>query len=118
MNWNLLLLKLLTKKIWNNINDILTSISITQTNYFRKSGKSKNLFSYLETLILASWVIMSIWDQWIFRLFCSHSCLPLIIQPTRITSHSNALIGNIDSNVIDAGIISENRTTTISDHWS
>ena len=42
--------------------------------------------------------------------------IPLILQPTRITSHSNTLIENIFSNVIDPDIISGNLTATISDH--
>ena len=40
----------------------------------------------------------------------------LILQPTRITSHSNNLTDNIFSNVIDPDIISGNLTATISDH--
>ena len=35
----------------------------------------------------------------------SNSFIPLILQPTRITSHSNSLIDNIFSNVIDPDII-------------
>ena len=46
----------------------------------------------------------------------STSFIPLILQPTRITSHSNTLIDNIFSNVIDPDIISGNLTATISDH--
>ena len=46
----------------------------------------------------------------------SNSFMPLILQPTRITSHSNTLIDNIFSNVIDPDIISSNLTATISDH--
>ena len=46
----------------------------------------------------------------------SNSFIPLILQPTRITSHSNTLINNIFSNVIDPDIISGNLTATISDH--
>ena len=46
----------------------------------------------------------------------SNSSMPLILQPTRITSHSNTLIDNIFSNVIDPNIISDNLTVTISDH--
>ena len=46
----------------------------------------------------------------------SNSFIPLILQPTRITSHSNILIDNIFSNVIDPNIISGNLTATISDH--
>ena len=46
----------------------------------------------------------------------SNSLIPLILLPTRITSHSNTLIDNIFSNVIDPDIISGNLTATISDH--
>ena len=42
--------------------------------------------------------------------------IPLILQPTRITSHSNTLIDNIFSNVIEPDIISGNLTANISDH--
>ena len=46
----------------------------------------------------------------------SNSFIDLILQPTRMTSHSNALMDNIFSNVIDPDIISGNLTTSISDH--
>ena len=46
----------------------------------------------------------------------SNSFILLILQPNRITSHSNTLIDNIFSNAIDPGIISGNLTATISDH--
>ena len=46
----------------------------------------------------------------------SDSFIPLLLQPTRITSHSNTLIDNIFSNVIDPNIISGNLTAAISDH--
>ena len=46
----------------------------------------------------------------------SNSFVPLILQPTRITSHSNTLIDNIFSNNIDPDIISGNLTATISEH--
>ena len=45
-----------------------------------------------------------------------NSFIPLILQPTRITSHSNTLIDNAFSNVIDPDIISGNFTATIPDH--
>ena len=44
------------------------------------------------------------------------NAIPLILPPTRINSHSNTLIDNIFSNVIDLDIISGNLTATISDH--
>ena len=46
----------------------------------------------------------------------SDSFIPLILQPTIITSNSNTLIDNIFSNVINRDIISGNLTPTISDH--
>ena len=46
----------------------------------------------------------------------SNSFIPLILQPTRITNHSNTLIDHIFSNAVDADIISGNLTATISDH--
>ena len=46
----------------------------------------------------------------------SNSFILLILQPTRITSHSNTLIDNIFSNVIDPDITSGNLTATIYDH--
>ena len=46
----------------------------------------------------------------------SNSFIRLILQPTRITSHSNTFIDNIFSNVIELDIISGNLTATISDH--
>ena len=46
----------------------------------------------------------------------SISFIPLILQPTRITSHSNTVIDTIISNVLDPDIISDNLTATISDH--
>ena len=39
-----------------------------------------------------------------------------IVQPTRITSHSNTLIDNIFSNYISEDIVSANLRATISDH--
>ena len=45
-----------------------------------------------------------------------NSFIPLVLQPTRITNHSNTLIDNIFSNVIDPDIISGNLAATISDH--
>ena len=42
--------------------------------------------------------------------------IPLILQPTRINTHSNTLIDNIFPNIIDPEIISGNLTVTISDH--
>ena len=46
----------------------------------------------------------------------SNSFIPLILQPIRVTGHSNTLIDNILSDVFDPEIISDNLTATISDH--
>ena len=46
----------------------------------------------------------------------SNSFITLILQPARITSHSNTLIEHVFSNVIDPDIISGDLTGTISDH--
>ena len=46
----------------------------------------------------------------------SNSFIPINLQPTRITSHSNTLLDNIFSNIIDPDTISGNSTATISHH--
>ena len=46
----------------------------------------------------------------------SNSVIPYILQPTRITDHSETLIDNIFSNVITVDAISDNLTATISEH--
>ena len=46
----------------------------------------------------------------------SNSFILLVLQPTRITSHSNTFIDNIFLNVIDLDIILGKQTATISDH--
>ena len=58
---------------------------------------------------------MSIIKQ-ILDSLASNSFIPLILQPTRTASHSNALMDNIFSNDIDPDITSGNLTATISDH--
>ena len=45
----------------------------------------------------------------------SNSFIPLILQPTKITSHPNTPIDDIFSNVFDPDIIPGNLTATISD---
>ena len=45
-----------------------------------------------------------------------NSFISLMLQPTEITSHSNTLINNMFSIVIDPEIMSGNLTATISDH--
>ena len=45
-----------------------------------------------------------------------NSFIPLILQPTRITNHSNTLIDNTFSNAIEPDIILGNLTAPISEH--
>ena len=45
----------------------------------------------------------------------SNSIIPYIVQPTRLTSHSKTLIGNIFSNILSSEKIPGN-LTAISDH--
>ena len=44
--------------------------------------------------------------------------LPYISTPTHVTTHSKMLIDNIFSNNTEDGLISENITTTITDHYA
>ena len=69
INWNLVLLKLSTRKnqilLWKSITDIrlwilLPLIAIFLTIYLRISLKNKNLFFDLEALMLTSWIRMNI----------------------------------------------------------
>ena len=122
MNWNLLLLKLLTREneifIYrhpsmgltdfncNYLNKLLENIFKEQKSIFLLGDFNFNLFNYNEH---------NQTNEFLDSL-ASISFIPLILQPTRITSHSNTLIGNIFSNVIDPDIISGNLTAIISDH--
>ena len=94
MNWNLLLLKLSSPKKSNIIVGVIYRDPSTDLTDFN--------CNYL--------------NQLLENIIASNSFIPLILQPTRITSHSNTLIDNIFSNVIDPDIISGNLTATISDH--
>ena len=90
----------------NYLNKLLENISKEQKSIFLLGDFNVNLLNYNEhnqtNELLDS--------------LASNSFIPLILQPTRITSHSNTLIDNIFSNVIDPDIISGNFTVTISGH--
>ena len=90
----------------NYLNKLLENISKEQKSIFPLEDFNVNLWNYNEynqtNEVLDSLV--------------SNSFIPLILQPTRITNHSNTLIDKIFSNVIDPDIISGNLTATISDH--
>ena len=47
----------------------------------------------------------------------THSFLPYILQPSRVTGHSATLMDNIFSNVTDIESVSGNLTSLISDHF-
>ena len=90
----------------NYLNKLLENISWEQKSIFLLGNFNVNLLNYNEhnptNELLDS--------------LASSSFIPLILQPIRITSHSNTLIDNIFSNIIDSDIISGNLTATISDH--
>ena len=90
----------------NYFNKLLENISKEQKSIFILGDFNVNLLNYNEH---------NQTNEFLDSL-AANSFIPLILQPTRITSHSNTLIDNIFSNVIDPDIISGNLTATISDH--
>ena len=90
----------------NYLKKFLQNISKKQKSIFLLGDFNVNLLNYNEHNQTNTFL-----DS-----LASNSFIPLILQPTRITSHSNALIDNIFSNNIDPDIISGNLTATISDH--
>ena len=90
----------------NYLNKLLANISKEQKSMFLLGDFNVNLLNYNEHNQTNEFL-----DS-----VASNSFIPLILQPTRITSHSNTLIDNIFSNVIEPDIISGNLTATISDH--
>ena len=96
----------LTDFYCNYLNKLLENISLEQKSVFLLGDFNVNLLNYNEHNQTNEFL-----DTTASNLF-----IPLILQPIRITSHSNTLIDNIFSNVIDPDIISGNLTATISDH--
>ena len=90
----------------NYLNKLLENISKEQKFIFLLGDFNVNLLNYNEH---------NQTNEFLDSL-ASNSFIPLILRPTRITSHSTTLIDNIFSNVIDPDIISGNLTSTISDH--
>ena len=88
------------------LNKLLENISKEQKSVFLLGHFNVNLLNYNELNQTNEFL-----DSLTFNSF-----IPLILQPTRITSHSNTLIDNIFSNVIDPDTISGNLTATISDY--
>ena len=92
----------------NYLNKLLENISNKQKTIFLLGDFNVNLLNYNEHNQTNEFL-----DS-----VASNSFIPLILQPTRITSHSNTLIDHIFSNVIEPDITSGNLTVTISDHLS
>ena len=92
----------------NYLNKLLENISKEQKSIFLLGDFNVNLLNYNEH---------NQTNEFLDSLV-SNSFIPLILQPTRTTSHSNTLIDNIFSNVFDREIISVNLNSTISDHLS
>ena len=90
----------------NYLNKLFENISKEQKSIFILGDFNVNLLNYNEH---------NQTDEFLDSL-AYNSFIPLILQPTRITSHYNTLINNIFSNIIDPDIISGNLTATISDH--
>ena len=90
----------------NYLNKLLENISKEQKSIFLLGDFNVNLLNYNEHNQTNEFL-----DSLAFTSF-----IPLVLQPTRITSHSNTLIDTIFSNVIDPDILLGNLTATISDH--
>ena len=87
----------------NYLNQLLQNISKERKFVFLLGDFNVNLLNYNEH---------NQTNEFLDSL-ASNLYIPLILQQTRITSHSNTLIDNIFSNAIDPDIISSNLTTTI-----
>ena len=90
----------------NYLNKLLENISKEQKSIFLLGDFNVDLLNYNEHIQTNKFL-----DSLAFNSF-----IPLVLQPTRITSHSNTLIDNVFSNVIDPDIMSGNLTAPISDH--
>ena len=90
----------------NFLNKLLENTSIEQNSLLLLGDLNVNLLNYNEHNQTNGFL-----DS-----LASNSFILLILQPARITGHSNTLLDNIFSNVIDPDITSSNLTVTISDH--
>ena len=93
----------------NYLNKLLENISKEQKSIFLLGDFNVNLLNYNEH---------NQTNDFLDSLASSNSFIPLILQPIRITSHSNTLKDNIFSSAINKDIILSNLTVTISDHMS
>ena len=90
----------------NFLNKLLENISKEQKSIFLLGDFHVNVLNYNEH---------NQTNEFLDSL-ASNTFIPLILQPTRTTSHCNTHCNNIFSYVIDPRIISGNLTATISDH--
>ena len=90
----------------NYLNKLLENISKEQKSFFLLGVFNVNFLNYHEH---------NQTNEFLGSL-ASNSFVLLILQPTRITSHSDTLIDDIYSSVIDPDIISSNLTATILDY--
>ena len=90
----------------NYLNKLLENISKEQKSIFLLGDFNVNLLNYNEHNQTNGFL-----DS-----LAANSFIPLILQPTRITSHSNTPIDNIFLNVTDPDILLRNLTATISDN--
>ena len=90
----------------NYLNKLLENISKEQKSFFLLGVFNVNFLNYNEH---------NQTNEFLGSL-ASNSFVLLILQPTRITSHSDTLIDDIYSSVIDPDIISSNLTATILDY--
>ena len=90
----------------NYLNKLVQNISNEQKSVFLLGDFNVNLLNYNEHNQA---------NEFLDSVACN-SFMPLILQPTRITSHSNTLLDNIFSNIIKPDIIPGNLTATISNH--
>ena len=123
MNLNLLLLKLSTQKESNIIVRVICSypsmdLADFNCNYLNKleSVSTEQKFTFLYGVFnLLNYNEHNQTNKFLDSA-ASNSFITLILQPTRITSHSNTLIDNIFLNVLEPDITLGNLTATISDH--
>ena len=90
----------------NYLNGLLDKISKEEKNIFLLGDFNINLLNYNEHRPTNDFL-----DS-----LASSSLLPYILQPTRLTCHSNTLINNIFCNLTTHEVMSGNTTATISYH--
>ena len=90
----------------NHLNQMLGKVSKEQKQIFLLEDFNINLLNYNVHQPTKAFL-----DS-----LASNSIIPYILQPTRLSSHSETLTDNIFSNTLSSEIISGNLTATISDH--